>query len=274
MRSEKNSILKDIFENKRLIWNLSKNDFKTKFAGSYFGIIWAFVQPVVTVLVYWFVFEKALNAGTQATKDGINVPYVLWLISGLVPWFFFSEALGTGTGSLVEYDYLVKKVVFKISTLPVVKIMSSLFVHAFFLTFMLVLFSCYGYFPDLYTLQIVYYSLAMVLMVLGIVYATSAILVFFKDLSQFISIFLQIGMWMTPIMWNMENLSLAKPIEIILKMNPMFYIVTGYRDALIEKVWFWEHYSLTTYFWIFTILCWIIGTTMFKKLQVHFADVL
>ena len=109
MSSQKKSILKDILENKRLIWNLSKNDFKTRFAGSYFGIIWAFVQPVVTVLVYWFVFEKALNVGTQSTKEGINVPYVLWLISGLVPWFFFAEALGTGTAALVEYNYLVKK---------------------------------------------------------------------------------------------------------------------------------------------------------------------
>ena len=72
-------IPKDILENKKLILNLSKNDFKSKFAGSYFGVIWAFIQPIITIIVYWFVFDKALNAGTQITKTGINVPYVIWL---------------------------------------------------------------------------------------------------------------------------------------------------------------------------------------------------
>jgi len=84
-------ILREIAQNKKLIFNLSKNDFKAKFAGSYFGIIWAFIQPIITILVYWFVFDKALNAGTQITKAGINVPYVIWLVAGMVPWFYFSE---------------------------------------------------------------------------------------------------------------------------------------------------------------------------------------
>ena len=135
MQKKRESMLqipKDILENKKLILNLSKNDFKSKFAGSYFGIIWAFIQPIITIIVYWFVFDKALNAGTQITKAGINVPYVIWLVAGMVPWFYFSEVVNTGSNVLVEYNYLVKKVVFKISVLPVVKIISSLFVHLFF----------------------------------------------------------------------------------------------------------------------------------------------
>ena len=152
-------IPREIRQNRKLIGTLAKNDFKKKFAGSYLGIIWAFVQPIVTVFVYWFVFQFALNAGTQSTKRGIAVPYVLWLIAGLVPWFYFSDAFNSGTHALVEYNFLVKKVVFKISTLPAVKVVSSLFVHAFFILFMLIMYACYGMFPDLYDLQILYYSL-------------------------------------------------------------------------------------------------------------------
>ena len=111
------SFLKELFGNRKLILNLAKNDFKTKYAGSYLGIVWAFIQPVVTVLVYWFVFEVGLRQTGNA-----EVPFVLWLIAGLVPWFFFSDALNGGTNSLLEYNYLVKKVVFKISVLPIVKI--------------------------------------------------------------------------------------------------------------------------------------------------------
>lgn len=267
-------ILKDLLNNKKLIMNLAKNDFKTKYAGSYLGIIWAFVQPIITVVLYWFVFQLALNVGSQFTKEGIEVPYVLWLVAGLVPWFFFQDALNAGTSALLEYSYLVKKVVFNISVLPVVKIISALFVHVFFCAFMLILFACYGYFPDLYTLQIFYYSVCMIVLAAGIVYLTSAVVVFFRDLSQLIGVFLQIGVWMTPIMWNIDVMNFSPVLTFVLKANPMYYIVSGYRDSLINKIGFWENPILTIYFWVLSILLFFLGSTIFKKLRVHFADVL
>lgn len=265
---------KEVYQNRKLLMNLAKNDFKTKFAGSYLGIIWAFIQPIVTVLVYWFVFEKGLKAGGINTRAGIDVPFVLWLVAGLVPWFFFQDALNGGTNAMLEYSYLVKKVVFKISILPIVKVISALFVHVFFVVFTLILFCAYRYYPDLYTLQIVYYSLAMFIMVLGIVYATCAVVVFFRDLTQIISIVLQVGMWMTPIMWNIDAMELSPVLITIFKLNPMYYIVAGYRDALINKVWFWENLPLTVYFWLLTAVLFGIGTMIFKRLKIHFADVL
>lgn len=276
LRRGRNLIIlpKEILHNRKLLWSLAKNDFKTKYAGSYLGIIWAFVQPIVTVVVYWFVFEKGLKAGGINTRDGIAVPYVLWLVAGLVPWFFFQDALNGGTNAMIEYSYLVKKVVFKISILPIVKIVSSLFVHVFFIAFTLILFSAYRYFPDLYTIQIIYYSLAMFMLILGIVYATCAIVVFFRDLTQIINIVLQIGMWMTPIMWNIDTMELSPVLIMIFKLNPMYYIVAGYRDALINKVWFWENAPLTMYFWILTVTLFGIGTLIFRRLKIHFADVL
>lgn len=259
----------EILHSKRLILQLSKNDFKTKYAGSYLGIVWAFVQPIITVLVYWFVFEKGLRAGGVA-----EVPFVLWLIAGLVPWFFFSDALNGGTNSLIEYQYLVKKVVFKIDILPVVKVLSALYVHVFFVVFTLVLYACYGYFPDLYTLQVIYYTFCLCVLVLGVCYMTSAIVGFFRDLTQIIGIILQVGIWMTPIMWNLESMGLPNWLVVIFKMNPIYYIVDGYRDALINKVWFWEKSGITIYYWIITIFMLGFGASVFKKLKVHFADVL
>lgn len=268
------NILKDVFTNRKLLMNLAKNDFKTKYAGSYLGIIWAFVQPIITVLLYWFVFEKALNAGSQFTKEGIEVPYVLWLVAGLVPWFFYQDALNAGTNALIEYNYLVKKVVFNISILPVVKVISALFVHLFFCAFMVFLFMAYGYMPTIYTLQIIYYSFCMIVLVLGMVYFTSAIVIFFRDLTPLIGIFLQIGIWMTPIMWNIDVMNFAEPLKMILKANPMYYIVAGYRDSLINHVAFWEQPGLTVYFWVLALLIFAGGSTVFRKLKVHFADVL
>lgn len=264
----------EALRNRKLVLRLSKNDFKTKFAGSYLGTIWAFIQPVVTVLVYWFVFEKGLKAGGINTRAGITAPFVLWLVAGLVPWFFFSDALNGGTNALVEYSYLVKKVVFKISILPIVKVISALFVHVFFIAFTLVLYAGYHYYPDIYTLQIFYYSFCVFVFTLGLSYANAAIVVFFRDWTQIINIILQVGIWMTPIMWNIDAMELSPVLITIFKLNPMYYIVAGYREALIGKTWFWENPTLTIYFWVVTIAVFGVGTAIFRKLRVHFADVL
>lgn len=274
MQEKKESLWKNCWKNRTLIWRLTKNDFKKRYAGSYLGMVWAMIQPIITVVVYWFVFEKGLSAGAVKAREGVDIPYVLWLTSGLVPWFYFSEALSNGTNALLEYNYLVKKVVFDIDILPIVKVLSAIFIHIFFVCFMLVLNMCYGRFPDLYTLQILYYSLCMVLMVLAVCYLTSALVVFFLDLSQIVAIFLQVGIWMTPIMWQLDRLDDMPVIQKIFKLNPMYYVVSGYRDALFDKVYFWEHPWLTAYFWILLIVLVFVGTKVFKKLKVHFADVL
>lgn len=261
----------EIYKNRKLVFSLAKNDFKTKYAGSYFGTVWAFVQPIVTICVYWFVFGLALRNGSDK-----GVPFVLWLIAGLVPWFFIQEGLTGGTNALLEYNYLVKKVVFNISVLPVVKIISAMFVHAFFVLFTIVLYAAYGKFPDLYYLQIIYYSGCVFMLVLGLSYATSAIVIFFRDLTQIINIVLQVGVWLTPIMWIVENTPLVgNPVIMkILKLNPMYYIVSGYRDIFLMKNWFWEHAGWSIYFWVFTALCFAFGSWVFNRLRIHFADVL
>lgn len=258
----------EFFREKGLIWNLSKNDFKTKFAGSYLGIIWAFVQPVVTVLVYWFVFQVGLR-----TPRTSNHPFVLWLMAGIVPWFFFSEALSGGTNALIEYSYLVKKVVFKIDILPMVKSISSLFVHLFFIMFVSTLCWCYGYMPGIHSLQLIYYVVCNFVLVLGLVYMTSAVVVFFKDLSQIINIVLQVGIWMTPIMWD-ANILGSGVLRFIFKLNPMYYIVDGFRDALLGDSWLGDKVMWTIYFWVLAAGIFMAGATIFRKLKIHFADVL
>lgn len=263
--------LRELYDNRKLIMNLAKSDFKTKYAGSFLGIIWAFVQPVVTVIVYSIVFQVVF-----AQADVGEVPYVLWLITGLVPWFFFNDALNGGTNAMIEYNYLVKKVVFKISILPIVKIISALFVHLFFICFTIVIYVICGVLPGLYAVQIVYYMACAFILTLGLTYATSAVVVFFRDLTQIISIVLQVGVWFTPIMWNIDNPAFNIPgaIRKILMLNPMYYIVGGYRDSLVNKVWFWQRPVLTLYFWCFTGLTFAFGVFIFKRLKVHFADVL
>lgn len=267
-------MMKDFWENRKLVWKLAKNDFKTRYAGSYFGVVWAMVQPVVIVLVYWFVFQIGLNNATAELKEGINVPFVLWLVSGIVPWFYFSESLSNGTNALLEYNYLVKKVVFNINILPLVKTIAALFIHAFFVVFMLFLFTLYGYYPGLHTLWVIYFSLSLMIFVTGLCMLTSSLVVFFRDLSQIVNIFLQVGIWMTPIMWSLEDIMQKFPFLGILKLNPLCYIVYGYRAALFENGVVGSLGWMHIYFWAVTLVIWAVGSHVFQRLKVHFADVL
>lgn len=259
--------LKTIFANRKLIWKLAKNDFKKRYAGSYLGAIWAMIQPVITVLMYWFVFDKL-----GFMRDSGDVPYVLFLTAGLVPWFFFSEMMTNGTGALLEYNYLVKKVVFNIDILPVIRIIAATFIHAFFIIVLLVIAAVYGYYPNLYTLQVIFYSFALMCMTLAICYATSAVVVFFRDLSQIINICLQVGMWATPVLWNLDSIN-PKWVK-WLKINPLCYVVQGYRGALFEKKTFIDQGWYNLYFWGLVVLFFLFGKWVFKKLKPHFADVM
>lgn len=258
---------RDLYQNKRLILSLAKNDFKTKYAGSYFGIIWAFVQPVCTILVFWFVFEVGFRSAPVQ-----DIPFSLWMACGLVPWFFFSDAWSGATNAFMEYNYLVKKVVFKISVLPVVKILSALLVHCFFIVFLFALFACYQIYPTVAALQILYYVFCLCALIVGLSFITASIVVFFKDLGQIIAIILQFGMWLTPIMWSIDIMP-ARFLGII-KMNPMYYIVDGYRNAMIYGQPLFYDVKLTLYFWVVTISLFVIGIVLFRKLRPHFADVL
>lgn len=267
--------MKEIIANRALIWKLAHNDFKKRYAGSSLGAVWAMIQPVITVLMYWFVFEGIMGNKYQAIADGIDVPYVLFLTAGLVPWFFFSEALNNGTASLLEYQYLVKKVVFNINILPIVRVSAALFIHVFFAAVLLVLTFLYGYTPNLYMLQILYYSLGLYVLAVGLSYITSAIVVFFRDLTQIISIGLQLGMWATPVLWDLSMADKWSPvIGTIIKINPVCYIVTGYRSAIYGRQWFWERPGYTVYFWVVSIGLFVVGRKVFDRLKFHFADVL
>ena len=105
-------------------------------------------------------------------------------------------------------------------------------------------------------------------------YATSAIVIFFRDLTQIISIILQVGIWMTPIMWDFQMLAGHPLLMKLFKLNPMYYIVTGYRDSMLAQVAISERFLWGVYFWIFTGILFFVGCTIFKRLKVHLADVL
>lgn len=259
--------LKDLLNSRSLIIELTKNDFKKKYLGSYLGMLWAFVQPTLTILIFWFVFQ----VGFKSTPVE-NFPFILWLVTGMIPWFFFSESLSGATDSIIENSFLVSKVVFRVSTLPIIKIFSALVIHLFFLVILTGMFILYGYTPTIFNLQVFYYLFALIILVLGISWITSSVVVFIRDVGQAVGVLLQFGFWITPVFWSIKIL--PEEYHVFIKLNPVLYIIDGYRNSFIYHQWFWQNIEWTIYFWIVTVLLFIGGAIMFRKLRPHFADVL
>jgi lipopolysaccharide transport system permease protein/teichoic acid transport system permease protein len=260
--------LKHILENRELLQVLVKNDFKKQYLGSYLGIVWAFLQPLVFIVVIWFVFEVGFRA--NPTTDG--TPFFLWLICGMIPWFFISSTLIKGTGSIVSNAFLVKKVAFRVSILPLVEIGSALMIHLGLVGFLIISFLLYGYTPTIYWLQLPFYIGCSVLLLLGLLWLTSAIRVFIKDVGNFINVLMQIGFWVTPIFWSLDMIPQA--YQWLLKLNPVYYIVQGYRDTFITQTWFWEDTQMLVYYLTVSLFTLSFGAVVFKRLRTHFGDVL
>ena len=261
------SLLGDILRNRALLWQMTKRDFQQRYVGSYLGILWAFIQPTVTVLVFWFVFQVGFKS-----QPVDNFPFILWLVCGMVPWFFISDSLQGATTAILESSFLVKKVVFRVELLPMVKLMSAILVHGFFVLVIFLMFAVYGYSLSVYNFQIFYYGAAMFCLCLGISWLTSALTVFLRDVGQLVAMLLQLGFWCTPIFWSLKII--PPQFHTVLKLNPAYYIVEGYRQSFIYHEWFWQHILLTGYFWLVTLAILFIGAFVFKRMRPHFADML
>lgn len=262
------NLIKEMFRDKKVIFNLAKNDFKSRYAGSFLGILWAFIQPCVTVIIYAFIFGSGLRI--QPTDN--TFPFLLFLISGIIPYFFFNDAINTATNSIIEYSYVLKKMVFNADYLPLIKVLSSVYVHVFFILLGIVIFMINGHFFSLYLIQVLYYSFCAAALAISIAYFTSALTVFFRDISQIVNIIMQFMMWLTPIMYDLNTF--PSWIGNLLKFNPLYYIVEGYRDSFFRGIGFYEHPVMTIYFWSIVITLFVIGRKVFNKLKSSFVDVL
>ena len=261
-------VILEIWLNRFIIFQLAKRDFRNKYLGSYLGLPWAFIQPLVSIMVLWFVIVFGFKAGN--VDD--TIPFGIWLVSGMVAWNFISESICSSTSCLLEYAFLLKNIVFRPSIIPLIKIVTALVVHSFFILLLVVFCFCYGYRPSLYWIQVFYYLFCAIILIIGINLITSSFMVFIRDTNQAVIVIIQLLFWFTPIFWTYKMLP-AKYL-LIVKLNPFFYVIEGYREAFLYHVWFFEHFNQTIFFWIFTIVIFVIGAISFRKLQPHFMDVL
>jgi lipopolysaccharide transport system permease protein/teichoic acid transport system permease protein len=250
-----------------LIFSMAKREVATHYVGSFLGFIWTFIHPMVMIFVFWVVFSIGFRV--QPIQ---NVPFVVWLTAGMAAWFVFADIVGGSAMVIIVNAHLIKKTVFHSQILPVVKIASSLITHTVFLCVLFGLIFFQEMTFSFYFFQFFYYLFCLTVLALGLGWAVSALNVFIRDIGQIVGVILQIGFWATPIFWDIQIM--PEDIRFMFKLNPMFYIIQGYRESFIYFSPFWNHPFQTLYFWGVTLFLFVIGALIFQKLKPQFADAL
>lgn len=261
------SFFRQIGEKRYLLYQLTKRDFVQKYVESYLGLTWAIFEPLATTIILSVIFTFGFKSGPVQ-----DVPFFLYLFSGMVAFNYFSMATNEGSQVIRSYAFLVKKVNFRLSILPIVKVFSCSIFHLIMLGLLLVVLTVYGYYPSIYWLQFFYYFFAMNVLVLGISWGASAVSVFVPDVRHIVSIGLQFLFYLSPVFWSVDNV--PERWAFLPKLNPMYYIINGYRDSFIYHRPFWHHMDETIYFWVVSLSSLALGILVFRKLRPSFADVI
>lgn len=250
------------------VFAMAKVMLEKQYSGSLLGIGWAVVKPSLFIFVYWF----AIAVGVRGSQQHDGIPFILWLIPGIIPWFFLSEAFTTGGMSIRHNSHLVTKLVYPVPTIPVSEVLSLLFVHLIMVAIVTAIFLLTGFGLSIYYLQIFYYLACTLWFALAAAVALSALTAISKDVGHMVRSTIQVGFWLSPILWSADKLD--GPLRVIIKMNPIAYIVQGYRNCFVNERWFFEQWEYGLYFWAVMLVLTLIGSVLFERLQKEFADVL
>ena len=260
------NFIKDIIDKRSVILELVKRDIQQQYVGSFLGATWVILHPLLFVVVLYAVFSLGFRSGISD-----DMPFSLYLMCGIIAWMHFASIFTTNTSVIRTYSFLVKSVDFRLSVLPLVTMLSALVAHLFLLSIAILLAWYQGYEPSWYTLQLLYYLLAMNVLLLGLGWLTSSTSVFIRDVTKIVTVMVQFGFWLTPIFWNISRV--PDEYHWIIELNPMYYIVTGYRDSIVGQVAFWDR-GVTLYYWGFVSLCLLAGISVFRRLRPHIAEVI
>ncbi|QHT48036.1 ABC transporter permease [Bacillus sp. SB49] len=255
-----------------LIKRLSIFQMKSNNSNHYLGMAWEIINPIIQLLIYWFVFGIGIRGG----EDVNGVPFVYWLSIGMFVWFFFNAAAMNGSRSIHSRLNLISKMNFPVSAIPSFVILSSFYQHLFLGTFLTIIYIIFAGGISIYFIQLPYYMFALVSFIFAFALIFSTLTTVVRDIQTGLRSVIRMLLYLTPILWTTDSLpeSMKNLVETILKINPLYYIVEGYRDAFIGGRWFFEDVGYTLYFWTLVICMLIVGASLHMKFKKHFVDYL
>lgn len=253
-------MLKELYQYRELLKSNIKKEIRGKYKGSFLGVLWSFVNPLLSVLVYAIVFPLVLK-NTQPH-------YVTFLIIGIIPWTFFTTAILQGTSTVWINGGIIKKVYFPREILPISVVSSALVNFLISCLIIGIFLFCSGIGFSVYIVFMPLVIIAQYLLILGIVFITSAIDVYIRDAEYIINFIMNMMFYATPIIYSADLF--PKQYKWIADFNPMAVIIDGYRTILYHK----EMPAIKPLAIVLgvAIILVFIGIKVFKKLEKGFAE--
>lgn len=263
------TIIKEHLNNLSMLFNLSIIDLTKTYKNSRFGFLWAIFKPCIKIFTYYFM----LVIGLKVSKDILGYPYLLWLISGMIPWFYINDILYQGSESIRKYSYIITKMKFPISIIPTFTSLSRYFIHIILVFLMIIIFFFSGYNLDIYMLQLPIYMVFTFLFFTVLNQCLSLLCSVSKDFLNAIKSSVFVLFSLSGIIWDISFID--NPIlKAILSLNPITFLVNGYRNCFIKKIWFWEEPYTLIFFIVLTIILTIFAGFCYNKLKKTIPDLL
>ncbi len=260
-----------LYRNRALTLALAKREVTDKYTRQVLGSVWAVGHPLIHVCVFILLFQVVLKQRMGGTVE-LPLDYVAYLLSGLIPWLAVQESLGKGSTVITSNANLVKQVVFPLEVLPVKSVLAC-FVTQFVGTLCLMVYVLvdHGSLPRTYALLPALWMFQAIGMA-GIVFAISALGVYVRDIKELVQVFSVVGVYLVPIVYQPEMV--PDSIRPLLKFNPFSHMVWCYQDACYFGHPVWEHWYAWIVFPVGSVLTFLVGYSLFRKLQAHFGSVL
>jgi len=264
-------IIKNLWNHRFLIEQMVRRDIGQRYRGSFLGLLWSFINPLVMLLIYTFVFSLIFKArwGSATTEMPLG-EYAIALFAGLIPFNVFSEVANRAPTIILNYPNYVKKVVFPLEVLPLVLVGTALFTSIVSIGILVVASIAFlGVLkPTIIFLPLIY--LPLIFLSLGIGWFLASVGVYIRDVGQAIPLVMQVLLFMSPILYPIENV--PDKFQVILRINPLAMIVENFRNLLL----YGNFFSLRGWLiWlVITIFIALLGYLWFEATKRGFADVL
>jgi lipopolysaccharide transport system permease protein len=262
------NFLQKIFIQRTLIRNFVVRDFKARYIGSFIGLFWSVIHPIVLLVCYTFVFSIIFKA--KPPKDLEQISFALFLFCSFLPWLFFQDALQRSSTIIIDNTNLVTKTIFPSEILPLTVLLSGFINHLIgFAILLCIIFFTLGK-VSVFILLIPVYVLILMLFTLGLSWFISVLNVFVRDVSQVLSVILTFWFWFTPIFYTPDRF--PQKIRFLVQFNPLAHIVTGYRDCLLRMRM--PDLHTMAILGIASLIVFAAGGLFFRKMKREFVDVL
>ncbi|GEN86923.1 ABC transporter permease [Oceanobacillus sojae] len=269
-------VIKEQISHFYLIRRLSLYELKNKNKNNYLGMGWEILNPAIQILIYWFVFGLLLSRD-DITMGGEPVPFITWLIGGFFVWIFFYQSTVQGSKSVFSRLKMLSKMNFPMSIIPSYVIFSQFYVHLITIVISIIIYQFMGFYINIYYLQLIYFMIATLIFLFAISLITSTISTIVRDFHMLLNSTLRMFLYISGVLWPLSKLeALDFPwLMNIMQLNPLYYLIEGYRAAFFGTEWYFiTNGLLTLYFWLVVFLLLIIGAGLHMRFRKHFIDFL